>query len=64
MNPSPTKVALLTILFQLFVFLAPVLMTLNISSSAIPLTLGRGTEYLAALSFLLSLMAELRALAS
>lgn len=53
---SGTKVALFTILFQLFCFFEPVLMTLNISSSAIPLTFGNGTAYFAALSFLLSLI--------
>ena len=63
-KPSPTKVALLTIRFQLFDFFDPVLMTLNISSSAIPRTLGKGTLYLAALSFRLSLILLDKALAS
>ena len=63
-NPSPTNVALLTIRFQLLFLCFPVLMTLNISSSAIPRTLGRGTEYFAARSFLLSLMADESAFAS
>lgn len=61
---GPTKVGLVIILFQLFfaVFF-PVLTTLNISSSAIPLTLGSGTLNLAAFSALLFLMAEERAFA-
>lgn len=63
-NPSPTNVALLTIRFHDFDLCLPVLMTLNISASAIPRTLGRGTEYLAARSFLRSLMAVDSALAS
>ena len=63
-KPSPTNVALLTIRFQLFPLCLPVLMTLNISSSAIPLTLGRGTAYFAARSFRRSLIAELSAFAS
>lgn len=42
--------------------LAPVMGSLP--SSAIPRTLGRGTAYLAARSFLLSLMADDNALAS
>ena len=63
-NPSPTNVALVTILFHAFFLLFPVLITLNISSSAIPLTFGNGTAYLAALSFRLSLIALDRALAS
>jgi hypothetical protein len=63
-NPSPTNVALLTIRFQLLVLAFPDLRTLNISSSAIPRTLGRGTEYLAARSFRRSLMADESALAS
>ena len=63
-NPSPTNVALLTIRFQLLLFFEPVLMTLNISSSAIPRTLGKGTLYLAALSFRLSLILIDKALAS
>ncbi|MBE3049791.1 hypothetical protein IMZ48_46300 [Candidatus Bathyarchaeota archaeon] len=45
-----------------FVF-APVLTTLNISSSLMPFTLGSGTLNLAAFSFLLFLMALLSALA-
>lgn len=56
-KPSPTNVAFVTIRFHAFFLLFPVLMTLNISSSAIPLTLGSGTAYLAALSFRFSLMA-------
>jgi len=53
-----TKVGFVIIRFQLFfaVFL-PVLTTLNISSSAIPLTLGSGTENFAAFSALLFLIA-------
>lgn len=63
-NPSPTKVTLFTIRFQLFDLCLPVLITLNISSSAIPRTLGNGTAYFAARSFRLSLMADDSALAS
>lgn len=63
-NPSPTNVAFVTIRFHAFFLLFPVLMTLNISSSAIPLTFGNGTAYFAALSFRFSLMAVERALAS
>lgn len=63
-NPSPTNVAFVTIRFQAFDLLFPVLTTLNISSSAIPLTLGNGTAYFAALSFRFCLRAVLRAFAS
>ena len=63
-KPSPTNVALVTIRFQALLLLFPVLTTLNISSSAIPRTLGRGTAYLAALSFRFCLMALDNALAS
>ncbi len=49
---SPTNVALVTIRFHDLDFDFPVLITLNISSSAIPRTFGSGTEYLAAFSFL------------
>lgn len=79
-KPSPTNVALLTIRFHDFCLCLPVLMTLNIStssqlwplamvmgslpSSAIPRTFGRGTAYLAARSFLLSLIADDNAFAS
>jgi hypothetical protein len=78
-KPSPTNVALLTIRFQDLLLCFPVLRTLNISgnqlvfleqrneslpSSAIPRTFGRGTAYLAARSFLLSLMADDNAFAS
>lgn len=59
---GPTKVGLVTMRFQPFwcVFL-PVLMTLNISSSDIPLTLGKGTANRAAFSDRLFLMDELSA---
>jgi len=60
---SPTNVAFVTILFHPFLFVLPVLTTLNISSSAIPLTLGRGTANLPALSFRFCLSALLRTLA-
>ena len=63
-NPSPTNVALVTIRFHAFFLLFPVRITLNISSSAIPRTLGKGTAYLAALSFRFCLIADERALAS
>jgi len=63
-KPSPTNVALVTIRFQDLLLLFPVFMTLNISSSAIPLTLGSGTAYFAALSFLFCLMALESAFAS
>ena len=51
MNPSPTKVGFVITLFQLFPLLFPVFKTLNTSSSAIPLTFGKGTLNLAAASF-------------
>jgi hypothetical protein len=63
-NPSPTNVAFVTIRFHDLLLLFPVFITLNISSSAIPRTLGNGTANLAALSFLFCLMADDRALAS
>jgi hypothetical protein len=57
-------VGLVIIRFQLFLAVFfPVLTTLNISSSAMPLTLGSGTLNLAAFSFLLFLMAEDKAFA-
>src|SRR4051812_10310301 len=60
----PTKVGLVIIRFQDFLCVFfPVLTTLNISSSLIPLTLGRGTANLAAFSLRLSLIALERALA-
>jgi len=54
---SPTNVAFVTIRFHDLCLLFPVFSTLNISSSAIPLTFGSGTAYLAALSFRFCLMA-------
>ena len=63
-KPSPTNVAFVTIRFHAFFLLLPVRMTLNISSSAMPLTFGRGTAYLAALSFRFSLIAVDKAFAS
>lgn len=62
-KPSPTNVALLTMRFQLLFLCLPVLMTLKISSSAMPRTLGRGTAYFAARSLRRSLTADDRALA-
>ncbi|KAH3681935.1 hypothetical protein WICPIJ_007097 [Wickerhamomyces pijperi] len=62
-NPSPTKVCFVIILFQALDFLEPVLITLNISSSLIPLTFGNGTENLSAFSNLFCLMEEEMALA-
>ena len=47
----PTKVALVIILFHCFLFLFPLLRTLKTSSSAIGLTLGKGTSHLPAFSF-------------
>mmetsp|Transcript_19661 Transcript_19661/g.39855 ORF Transcript_19661/g.39855 Transcript_19661/m.39855 type:complete len:299 (-) Transcript_19661:181-1077(-) len=47
---SPTKVHLVTTLFQALAFLLPVRITLNISSSATGLTRGIGTSHLPALS--------------
>lgn len=61
---SPTNVALVTIRFQPFLLVFPVLTTLNISSSAIPRTLGNGTLNLPAFSFRFCFTAELSALAS
>ena len=63
-KPSPTNVAFVTIRFHDFFLLFPVFTTLNASSSAIPLTFGKGTAYFAALSFRLSLMAVDSAFAS
>jgi hypothetical protein len=63
-KPSPTNVAFETIRFHDFDFDFPDLSTLNISSSAIPRTLGRGTAYLAARSFRRSLTADESDLAS
>lgn len=63
-NPSPTNVAFVTIRFHDLLLLFPVFNTLNISSSAIPLTFGSGTAYFAALSFRLCLIALDKAFAS
>jgi hypothetical protein len=63
-KPSPTNVAFETILFHDLDLDFPDFSTLNISSSAIPRTLGRGTEYLAARSLRRSLTAEESDLAS
>lgn len=63
-KPSPTKVAFVTMRFHDLLLLFPVFITLNISSSAMPRTLGRGTAYLAALSLRFCLMALDSALAS
>lgn len=63
-KPSPTKVALVTIRFHDLLLFLPVLTTLNVSSSAMPRTLGSGTEYFAALSLRFCLMADESALAS
>lgn len=63
-NPSPTNVAFVTIRFHDLLLFFPVFITLNISSSAIPLTFGNGTAYFAALSFRFCLMAVESALAS
>src|SRR4051812_20511425 len=49
-NIRAAYVALVTSLFQLLVLCLPVLTTLNISSSAIPRTFGRGTFHLPAFS--------------
>jgi hypothetical protein len=59
-DPPPT---LVTMRFHPFDLLLPVLTTLNISSSAMPRTLGKGTLYRPAFSFRFSLTAELNALA-
>src|SRR4051794_284327 len=58
-NSGPTNVGLVIMRFQLlrWVFL-PVLITLNISSSLIPRTLGRGTLNFAAFSARFCLMAD------
>lgn len=61
---SPTNVAFVTIRFHDLLLFFPDFMTLNISSSAIPLTFGKGTSYLAALSFRFCLTAVESALAS
>lgn len=45
-NDSPTKVTFVTILFQPFLRVLPVLTTLNASASLTALTLGNGTWYL------------------
>lgn len=61
---SIPNVGFVIILFHAFFFVFfPVPMALNISSSLMPLTFGNGTEYFAAFSFLLFLIAELKALA-
>lgn len=63
-KPSPTNVAFVTIRFHDLDLLFPVRITLKISSSAIPLTFGKGTAYFAAFSFRFCLMAEDIAFAS
>src|ERR1700693_1295422 len=61
---GPTNVGLVIILFHpFFAVFFPVFTTLNISSSAIPRTLGKGTLNFAAFSALLFLIAEDKALA-
>lgn len=45
-KPSPTKQTFVTILFQAFFCLFPVLMTLSTSVSPCARTLGRGTSHL------------------
>ena len=55
-NPGPTNVALVIIRFQLFFCRFPDRITLNISSSAMGRTLGRGTSHLPAFSFRFCLM--------
>nr|GMD13193.1 hypothetical protein Iba_scaffold40558CG0010 [Ipomoea batatas] len=59
-KPGPTKVAFVTILFHCLAAYLPVLITLNISSSATGLTLGRGTSHFPAFSFLFCFMVLLR----
>ena len=49
-KPSPTNVTLVTMRFHAFFSRLPVLMTLNISSSATGLTLGTGTDHFPAFS--------------
>jgi len=63
-KPSPTNVAFVTMRFHALLLLLPVLMTLNISSSAMPRTLGSGTANRAALSLRRCLSALLSAFAS
>mmetsp|Transcript_1815 Transcript_1815/g.3305 ORF Transcript_1815/g.3305 Transcript_1815/m.3305 type:complete len:232 (-) Transcript_1815:192-887(-) len=55
-NPSPTKVTLVTIRFHSLAFRLPVRRTLNTSSSATGFTRGRGTDHFPALSFLFCLI--------
>ena len=50
-KPSPTKQALVTILFQAFFFLFPVRITFNTSFSPWAQTLGRGTSHFPIFSF-------------
>ena len=57
-NPSPTKQTLVTILFQPFLLLFPVFITLNTSASDWARTLGRGTSHLPAFSFRFCLTME------
>mmetsp|Transcript_48054 Transcript_48054/g.154009 ORF Transcript_48054/g.154009 Transcript_48054/m.154009 type:complete len:200 (+) Transcript_48054:113-712(+) len=62
-NPSPTYVTLVTMRFHCFFLRFPLRMTLNISSSAIARTLGRGTSHLPAFSLRFCLMVLLSTLA-
>merc|ERR1719244_805759 len=55
-KPSPTKHTLVTILFQAFFCLLPVLMTFSTSVSPWARTLGSGTSHFPAFSFLFCLI--------